>query len=80
MSNQDAPWPPREGDRVTVTASGAPGAVVAIVGAGEAQRFLVDIQPEALEQELHALGLPRATAPERHSYRLEDLSARGEEC
>ena len=73
MSEQHPPWPPRAGDRVTVTATGASGTVATIVGTGEAQRFLVDIQPEALEQELHALGKPLATAPERHSYRLEDL-------
>ena len=77
MSDQDAPWPPRPGDRVTVAATGAVGVVATIVGTGEAQRFLVDIQPEALEQELHALGKPLATAPERHAYRLEDLSPSG---
>ena len=79
MSDQDAPRLPQVGDRVTVRDTGAFGTVAAIIGAGEAQRFLVDIQPEALEERLHALGLPEATAPERHSYRLEQLSVRGEE-
>lgn len=79
MSNQDASRLPQVGDRVTIHDTGAFGTVAAVVGSGETQRFLVDIQPEALEKDLHALGLPEVTAPERHSYRLEQLSVRGEE-
>ncbi len=74
MSDREPAWPPRVGDRATVHETGALGEVATIIGAGEAQRFLVDVQPQALAQTLHALGLPEATAPERHAYRLEELS------
>lgn len=74
VSDRETLWPPQVGDRVSVKATGAFGEVVTISGAGETQRFLVDIQPQALEKTLHDLGLPNATAPERHAYRLEELS------
>ena len=73
MSEQQPPWPPRVGDRVAVKDTGVPGTMAAGVGAAETQRFLVDIEPQALQKALHELGLPKATAPERHAYRLEDL-------
>ncbi len=73
MSDRDVSWPPQVGDRVSVTATGAFGEVVTIIGAGETQRFLIDIEPQALEKTLHDLGLPQATTPERHAYRLEEL-------
>jgi hypothetical protein len=58
MPDRETPWPPQVGDRVAVTATGAFGEVVMITGAGEAQRFLVDIEPQALEKTPHDLGLP----------------------
>ena len=73
MSDRETSWSPQVGDRVTVQATGACGEVAMIIGAGETQRFLVDIEPQALQKALHELGLPEATAPERHAYRLEDL-------
>ena len=73
MSDRETRWPPQVGDRVTVHEMGAIGEVVMIVGEGETQRFLVDLQPQAVEQTLHELGLPEPTAPERHSYRLEEI-------
>ena len=73
MSDRETPWLPRVGDRVTVREMGAIGEVVMIVGEGDTRRFLVDLPPEAVEQTLHELGLPEATAPERHSYRLEEI-------
>ena len=76
MSDRATSWPSQVGDGVAVHATGACGKVVMIIGAGETQRFLVDIEPQALEKTLHDLGLPRATTPERHAYRLEELGPR----
>ena len=73
MSDRETSWLPQVGDRVIVHATGAGGEVAMIIGAGETQRFLVDIEPQALQKALHELGLPEATAPERHAYTLEEL-------